>query len=422
MESIGVVPNAGLDNGNLMGSAWAPLTQHPVTKHRDSSKTSFLATAMQQTSIKVYHHALAKKVLFDNITAVGVLVETGGKPYILRARREVILSAGAIQSPQLLMVSGVGPKDVLDGFNITTISDLPGVGQNMWDHPIFSVSYRVQVQTASTMINNPKVAAAAAAHYLTNATGPLTAAAGFLGFEKLPEKYRMKFSSSTSADLSRFPPDWPELEYLAVDTFRGDSRFSSRLDPRDGYNYASLSACLAAPTSRGSVTISSADTIIPPVIDLAWLTTNTDVELAIAGFKRLRQMWSNLSDITIGSEYYPASNVVSDEDIISYIRKTMTSLFHASSTCSMGTPRNKEAVVDTKARVYGVKSLRIVDASIIPFLHPGHPQAVIYALAEKIADDIKYGSTESNLAAPPYAAFNPRQIPFISSLYNFFGL
>lgn len=142
---------------------------------------------MRNTDIVVYTQTLGKRILFDsNKTATGVLVVTGGASYSLSARKEVILSAGTFQSPQLLMVSGIGPRKTLEIHNITVLSDLPGVGQNLWDQVYYGASFRVNVETSSRVNNDKVYAAQVAQDYLNNQTGPLTSVGGFLGFEKLP--------------------------------------------------------------------------------------------------------------------------------------------------------------------------------------------------------------------------------------------
>ncbi|KAL9579531.1 MAG: hypothetical protein Q9212_005058 [Teloschistes hypoglaucus] len=389
----GIRPIKGFDSGNLMGSSWVAQTLNPTNAHRSSSQTSYLDQAIQNSSIVVYTQTLGQKVLFDrNKTANGVSVKTAGVTYTLRARKEVILSAGVFQSPQLLMLSGVGPAETLRKYNISIVSNLPGVGQNMWDQPFWSVAFRVNVDTASRLGKDPLYAAQAAKDYLANQTGPLTSVAGFLGFEKLPSSYRQRLTKPTQAKLSTFPADWPEVEYLAESSFDGDHKNSTAPGPRDQYEYATISAALITPLSRGNVTISSPDAADPPVINPNWLTDPADAEVAIASIKRVREIWSYLNGTTIGPEYYPGTaNASTDAEILSYVRETLSPIWHAASTCKMGRANDSMAVIDSHARVFGVKGLRVVDASSFPFLTPGHPQATIYALAEKIADDILKG-------------------------------
>jgi len=213
MNAIGLPSIPGFSSGELLGSALGPSTVDQRTETRSSSQTSYLDLAMASTSIKVYTHVLVRNINFSaNKTATSINVSTAGKAFTLKARKEIIVSAGTFQSPQLLMVSGIGPKSLLQQYNITVVSDLPGVGQNMQDQPTSSISYRVNVVTSSKMLNDPQYAARVAAEYLTNRTGPLTDATAYLGWEKIPEPYRSSFSNTTLAALSQFPSDWPEIE------------------------------------------------------------------------------------------------------------------------------------------------------------------------------------------------------------------
>lgn len=395
----------GLNVGNLSGSAYSTLTVDPRNGYRSSSESSFLQAALQNgTSPTIYSNSLARRILFNGTTASGVLVTTAGSygipdlNFTLTARKEVIVSAGAFQSPQLLMVSGIGPQDTLKQHGISVLKDLAGVGQNMWDHILFGANRRVNVNTGSAGLNNPAVAARLAAQFRTNASGPLSAfGAGYYGWEDLPNPYRENLSSTATAALDAFPQDWPELEWLPISAFLGYQTNRQLEDPRDGYNYATINPGLIAPLSRGNITISSANMADPPIIDPAWLTDPTDQELAIQSFKRSREIWRALSDLGVtadNNEYLPGLNVTSDKDILIYIQKSLMTIYHASSTCKMGLENDPMAVIDSRARVYGVKGLRVVDASSFPFLPPGHPQSTIYALAEKIAVDVLGRETE----------------------------
>lgn len=391
LQAVGVGSSPGLDSGVLDGANYALTTITPDEQHRDSSQTSFLDYAMRTTDIKVYTHTMARKILFSNATATGVLVTTANKDYTLTAKKEVILSAGAFQSPQLLMVSGVGPKDTLDQYEIPVVKDLPGVGQSMMDQVYFGVAHRVTVPTASQMQYDPEYAAAAVESYRVNGTGPLTVAADMIAFERLVDNVPELLSNTTINDInSEFGADWPDVEYLAEDTWSSISNVNFE-NPGDKSNYAQLIVTMLSPFSRGNVTISSSDANDPPVINPNWLTDPRDKEQAIAAFKRLRQIWTHMDDITIGEEYKPGPEVQSDEEIWEWIQQDVITIWHASSTCKMGRREDRLAVVDSKARVYGTSGLRVVDASAFPFMTPGHPQSGIYMLAEKIAEDIKMG-------------------------------
>ena len=187
------------------------------------------------------------------------------------------------------------------------------------------------------------------------------------------------------------PADWPEIEYAVSGGVTGYNLDYAESDPKDGSNYASAIAILGATSSRGNVTIASADTNDLPIVNPAWLSSPVDQQLAVAAFRRLREIWDSMSDIAIGEEYFPGPSVQTDEQILDLIKRALITVWHGSCTCAMGKVGDENAVVDAQARVFGVNRLRVVDSSIFPLLPPGHPQATIYALALKIADDIASG-------------------------------
>lgn len=274
-------------------------------------------------------------------------------------------------------------------------------------------TYRVNAITSSSLAD-PDFLNEANDLFLNKQEGILTNSGGdFLAWEKLPTSYRSFWSNETLSALSKFPSDWPEVEYLSMSGFLGYQQNYQRDAPTDGYNYATVSTALVAPLSRGTVDISSADMADPPLINPNWLTHPADQAVVVAGYKRVREMFSNpvMADILIGSEYFPGEDVKTDAEILEIIRKTVSTVYHAACTCAMGKENDSNAVIDSKARVYGVKGLRVVDASSFPILPPGHPVATICkclpfvfkavsaiqngmtdilidALAEKIAHDI----------------------------------
>ena len=392
----------GFNTGSLIGSAFASLTIDRRNAHRSSSESCFLQTALEAgISPTIYKNSLAQRILFSsNKTATGVQVLTAGTfgtpsvNFTLNARKEVIVSAGAFQSPQLLMVSGIGPCGDMATFNISCLSNLPGVGQNMWDHPLWGTTHRVNLITASAALNNATIAAESIQSYLTSASGPLAIfGPGYYGWEKLPEPYRSNLSEAALAALSTFPADWPELEWLPQISYWGNNSDRQTSDPRDGSNYATLTNALITPMSRGTVSLAGHDMTTPPLINPNWLNDPTDVQMAILGLRRQRQMWMYLVDqgVAQAEEILPGANIASDAEILDYIQSTLATVYHASATCKMGSVNDSMAVLDGRARVYGVQGLRVVDASSFPFLVPGHPQATVYALAEKIADEILMG-------------------------------
>lgn len=287
LSAIGVMLNDGFIDGSLFGSMWYTATINSAGEIRFSSQTAFLRQEIQGFSLQVYTRTLAKGILFNgNKIAIGVVVTSNSSAYTLSARKEVILSAGAFRSPQLLMVSGIGLSDTLKQYNISLIANLPGVGQNKWDSLIFGPSYRVSVVTDSQISQNPQYAAQIAAQYINNQSGPLTYAAGYAKYEKLP--YGSTFRTLTNASLAFFPSDWPELGYLPVDTYTGYPSQPSTSMLNDSFNYRTILAAQVAALSRGNVTIKSTDTSDLPIINPNWLSRPADAEVAVAGFKRAR--------------------------------------------------------------------------------------------------------------------------------------
>lgn len=173
----------------------------------------------------------------------------------------------------------------------------------------------------------------------------------------------------------------------------------SEPEPKDGHQYATILAALMAPMSRGTVTLQSNITTTLPRINPGYLTSPTDQAVAVAAYKRVRQAFStaSLSAITVKDETYPTGEVYpgkeaeTDEQILEAIKGSLQTVWHASCTCKMGKEGDEMAVLDGRCRVFGVKGLRVVDASSFPFLPPGHPQSTVYALAERVADFIKAG-------------------------------
>lgn len=376
----------GFNSGRLIGSSYTSHTENPADETRSSSQSSFLTLAMQETDLVVYTHTLAKRILFNSQKkATGVLAQAGGVNFALSATREVIVSAGSFQSPQLLMVSGIGPASTLHAHNIPVLADRPGVGQNMWDNVLVGVTHEVNLETTS-IISSPSYYNLIN-DYLTTKTGPLTnVGSDWINYDKISNQSWSNISSSTQKQLAlQFPPDWPEAEWIANSLATGGA-------PDNG-NYATISSGLLALLSHGNISISSADMADPPIINPNWLAEPADKEMAIAALKRSRQVWvtAALRNITIGPELSPSANVTTDAQISEWIGRNLQLLYHAAGTCAMGKQGDKMAVVDSKARVMGVSGLRVVDASAFPFLPPGQPQATVYMLAEKIAEEILSG-------------------------------
>ena len=206
--------------------------------------------------------------------------------------------------------------------------------------------------------------------------------AGTLGWEKLPEALRSTLSNATLDGLSQFPADWPEIELLFLDAYSGYLTDLLTGAPIDGKMYCSSSAGLIAPFSRGNVTINSTDTADNPVVQPNLLGDPRDQEMAVAAFKRAREVFNNpvIAPVIIGEEAFPGRNVSTDTQILDFIKNSGFTVYHAAATNAMGLANNTMAVVDSKARVIGVDGLRVVDVSALPFLLPGHPQGVVCKL------------------------------------------
>ncbi|KAL7787157.1 GMC oxidoreductase [Trichoderma ceciliae] len=383
----------GFTSGNLHGSGYQLSTMDATTFTKDTSESSYLQKlGLRNENLIIYTNTLVTRVLFDSQkSAIGVAIDFGGLDRFLISRKEVILSAGAFRSPQLLMLSGIGPKATLTEHSINVISDLPGVGQNLRDHSVTGIARKVNVPTTAELQNNSEFARQSLEQYLAAPPrGPLTSYAGDLvAFEKLPLTYRQKLSHATQEALGEYTEDWPELEYITFSAYGGPN--VGFLGSPDGHNWATIAVALVAPFSRGNVTIQSTNAHDNPVVDPGWLNDPRDQQIAVQAFRRLQEILNQttIAPALIGNAAFPPPSFVeSDDQVLAYIRMANNPLFQASCTAKMGRKDDPMAVIDSKARVYNVKNLRVVDASSLPILLPSHIQGTIYGFAEKIADDI----------------------------------
>ncbi|KAL2807727.1 hypothetical protein BJX63DRAFT_61587 [Aspergillus granulosus] len=394
MDRSGLRAIRGFNSGRLIGHGTATATIDTRTATRDSSETSFLQEAARRSNIKIYPNAVVTRIIFDSEKrATGVEVQsniaTGTLKYTLSANKEVILSAGWF-SPQILMLSGVGPAETLRQHGIEVVADLPGVGQNEHEQPVVGMLLALNVPTMSQFQNgNETVIAAAIDKYINDQSGPLS---GFgtgqgIAFEKFPQRLRRNFSRTTLDYLSTYPRDWPEVEYLPLD--------SAPVIPgiTENYNLLTWSAVLLSTKSRGNMTISSPSIFDPPVISPNWFQDEGDIQQAYAAFLRLREIISHWDRSVFAGEIFPtAANVSSYEEFVPYLATEGSMIFHGTSTCRMGPPTDPTAVVDSRARVYGVTGLRVVDTSAFRNCPPGHPMSAAYMFAEKIAESILDGN------------------------------
>ena len=257
---------------------------------------------------------------------------------------------------------------------------------------MFAPDYVVDL-TTHAQLSSPSFAAEQTAAYLANRTGMLTNSGGDIlghfirfmafeslltllaGFARLPSG---SISSSTRSQLDAFSSDWPDFEHLFLDAYFGYAR-NSEETPTDGRNYLTSLAALTHPFSRGNVTIVSNDTSTNPIVSPNWLLDPRDQEMAVAAFRQARAVFTTnvTAPVVVGPEAFPGLNVSTDAQILSLIQQSASSSYHASATCRMGLANDSMAVLDSKARVYGVQGLRVVDASAFPVLPPGHPSSTI---------------------------------------------
>lgn len=351
LSAIGLPQVGALIEGTLNGSTFQLLTVNPHSGHRASSDTAFLRPVLHRHNLFVFTNTLAQRVLFDSDkVATGVAVTANGTAsFTLTAKKEVIVSGGVIQSPQLLMVSGIGPAAVLQQHNITVIADLPGVGQGLVDHILIPITWQVNLAT-------PDVTSANAVSEFDSdhpASGPLTNPGGdYAGLEKLPAAFRANWSSATQAALDALPSDWPEVEYLV-------RPFAVTGGTTPGKAYASLFLVLQAPQSVGNVTIASANMRDKPVINPNWLTAQADLDVLLAAVRRAREMAASpaMADV-IGSEgeFLPGPGNSTDEQLLEYFKLAGTSIHHGHATNRMGRANDTQAVVGPTAKVHGVKN------------------------------------------------------------------
>lgn len=318
-----------------------PFTIDPKLQTRSSSETFLQRSIEQGAPLTVYQMTQALQVLFDDEKrAIGVRVQSANRNYTLNARNEVILSAGAFHSPQLLMVSGIGPQNVLQEHDIPVLANRPGVGQNMHDScNAGGVTFPVSVISTAIRQRDAEYEANAIEQFRSNRSGILTNSGGdVLSFEKLPGSYRAHLSNFTRERLAEWPADWPETEYVlssSGETLEGSSATEK--------NYVRIGVLLVGALSRGNVTIKSNSMFDKPIISTNWLLDEADQEVAVQAYKRIREFWSHV-EIKTGPEEAPGSNITSDADLLEHIRGAVSPIHHASSTC-----KSTQRVIGTKS-------------------------------------------------------------------------
>jgi choline dehydrogenase len=362
---IGIPTNPDFNGASQEGAGFFQTTTQ--RGRRASTAYSYLRPAKSRSNLHVETSALAQRILFEGRRARAVEYRQGDALRAARARREILVSGGAYNSPQLLQLSGVGPAELLKQHGIDIVLDAPGVGNDLQDHLQVRVVTRCsQPVTLNDVVNHPLRRVMAGARYAAFRKGPLTIAAGTSGaFFK------------TNPRLAT--PDI-QIHFLPFSTDRMGEKLHS-------FSAFSASVCQLRPESRGSLRIRSADPAVPPEIRINYLATETDRTAFIEGFKILRQILAApaLNPYAV-DEILPGSKVTSDEDILAFCRKTGSTVYHPTSTCRMG--NDPLAVVDQRLRLRGIEGLRVVDASVMPDLMSGNTNAPTIMIAEKASDMI----------------------------------
>lgn len=327
---------------------------------RNSAARAFLRPAMRRGNVRVLTRALVTRVLVEGGRAVGVEYRRGGEGHVLRARAEVILSGGAVNSPQLLQLSGIGPGALLAEHGIPVLVDNPNVGAHLSDHQGINYTWRMRVPTYNDELRPWWGKLRAGLQYVLGGRGPLAKSINHAGgfFRTDPATARPNMQLYMQA-FSTLLPRAGERPVLTPDPFPGMS--------------LGLSNC--RPTSRGHIRIRSADAGVHPAITANAFSTNHDVAEMLAAVKMLRHLAAQepLASL-IAEELRPGPEVASDEALILDFRRRSGTVYHPSCTCRMGTDP-ATSVTDPRLRVHGVAGLRVIDASSFPTLIAGNTNA-----------------------------------------------
>ena len=358
-EEQGIARNDDLGGPTYEGAGFFQVTQR--AGKRCSSAAAYLKPAMSRRNLTVLTHAHTTRVLFEGTRAVGIDAVQNGKTMQLRAKREVILSGGAINSPQILMLSGVGAADDLRALGIDIVADVPGVGRNLQDHLIGGVSYAC--------------------------TQPVTlASAESIGNVLRYLLFRKGMLSSNVAEAGAFVTmdsgsKVPDIELIFGPTYYMNHGFAN--PPGHGFT---IGAILLHPKSRGTIRLRSKDPMEAPAIQPDYLKEPDDFRLLRQGVELCdRVARSKAFDAFRGNQVWPGERAAQLDD---FIRDTAETLYHPAGTCRMG--QDDLAVVDSRLRVRGTDNLRVIDASVMPSIVTGHPNAAVVMIAERAAEFVRF--------------------------------
>ena len=370
-EELGIPENDDFNGATQEGIGYYQLT----TRHglRCSTATAYLRPARVRPNLRVDTEAHATRILFDGRKATGVVYRQAGRDVSVTARREVILSAGALQSPQLLQLSGIGPPTLLQGFGIPVVHGLAGVGENLQDHLQARVIFRcTKPITTNDILSSPWRKLAMGLEFAVARRGPMAVGINQGGI----------FARTDSA-LTR-----PDVQFH-VATLSSDMA-GSKVHEFSGFT---MSVCQLQPESRGHVRLKSPDPLAAPAMQPNYLSTEKDRATLVAGIRLARALAATraLSPYVAG-EYRPGPEAKSDDALLEFAKNTAGTIFHPSGTCKMAPASDPLAVVDHDLAVHGLAGIRVVDCSIMPTLVSGNTNAPVVMIAEKIADRILSGS------------------------------
>jgi choline dehydrogenase len=358
-------------NDDFNGAAQDGVGYHQTTTRkgkRCSTAVGYLNPARQRGNLAIVTNALSEKIIVEGRRATAVQYRQGGVLKTARARREIILCGGAVNSPQLLMLSGIGPAAHLAQHGIAVVQDLPGVGQNLQDHYSAPIKLKaaIPVTVNDVMLSNIRKLKVGIQYY-TMRTGPL---------------------AMISSPAALFAKTRPEL--ATPDVKCSISPFSADR-PQDGLHKFSGFTMIAyqlRPESRGEIRLKSANPSDPPAMIPNYLSDPVDQQTIVDGLKLCRQILAHPTmRRLIAEEFQPGPGVASDIQLLDYARQRGGTVYHPTSTCTMGTgPR---AVVDPELKVYGIEGLRVADASIMPTVISGNTNAAAIMIGEKLADMVR---------------------------------
>ncbi len=334
---------------------------------RCSSAVAYLNPAKSRPNLKIITRAQAQKIIFEGTRAVGITyIDRSGQEQTVRTNGEIILSSGAIGSPHLLMLSGIGEAEQLRHNDISVVSDLSGVGKNLQDHLQARLVFKCNEPTLNDEVRSLHNQARIALKYLMFRAGPMAMAA----------------SLATGFIKTRDEVETPDIQFH-IQPWSADS-------PGEGvhpFSAFTMSVCQLRPESRGEIRLKDANASTYPAIHPNYLATQTDCRTIIDGVKIARNIAAQRPlESKIASEFRPGNAVVTDEHILQWVRDDATTIYHPTGTCKMGT--GKSAVVDARLRVHGVQGLRVADCSIMPEIVSGNTNAPAIMIGEKASDMI----------------------------------